>query len=97
MSYIDTRFCQECDADYDWASPECPGCSTRRIWNERDLKIAALRAAAQDALHELSILPSYLDDPGTNWPNAGLKILAKAHRKTHAALAEALAKLDAKK
>ena len=30
MSYMDTKFCKECDADYDWACPECPSCVARK-------------------------------------------------------------------
>ena len=95
MSYIDTKFCQECDADYDWAAPQCPGCAARRAWEEQDVKVRALRIAARSALSELAILPSYLDVPDIEWPNLGLRILAKAHRKVHTELAAALAAFDA--
>jgi hypothetical protein len=94
MSYIDTKFCEACDADYDWAAPECPGCASRRAWETEERRVAALRKAAQDALYELSILPSYLNDPTMSWPNAGLRLLAKSHLKAHAKLAEALAPFD---
>jgi len=88
---MDTKFCEACDEDYDWAAPECPGCASRRAWEAENKRVATLRKAAQDALYELGILPSYLDDPNTAWPNAGLKSLAKSHRKAHEKLAEALA------
>lgn len=90
MGYIDTKFCEVCDQDYDWAAPECPGCVTRRAWENYDAKVRILRKAARDALNELAILPSYLDDPDKEWPNIGLKMLAKGHRKAHDELAAAL-------
>jgi hypothetical protein len=95
MRYMDTKFCEACDQDYDWAAPECPGCASRRAWEEQAVKLRALRKAALSALSELAILPSYLDAPDTDWPNLGLKVLAKGHRKAHAELAEALAAFDA--
>lgn len=94
MSYIDTKFCEACDADYDWSAPECPGCASRRAWETESKRIDALRKAAQDALYELGILPSYLNDPTTPWPNAGLRLLAKSHLKAYTRLKEALALFD---
>jgi hypothetical protein len=94
MSYIDAKFCEACDADYDWAAPECPGCASRRAWEAEQTRAATLRKAAQDALCELSILPSYLNDTTMSWPNAGLRLLAKSHLKAHEKLAEALALFD---
>lgn len=90
MSYMDTKFCEICDEDYNWAAPECPGCATRRAWDEQHDKVLALCKAARTALSELAILPSYLDSPDTPWPNLGLKMLAKGHRKAHDDLAAAL-------
>ncbi len=94
MSYMSTKFCEICDEDYDWAAPECPGCVTRRAWEAEDKRVSALHRAARDALHELSILPSYLDDATFPWPNAGLRILAQSHRRAHAKLSEALGLFD---
>jgi len=91
VSYMDTKFCEICDEDYNWAAPECPGCASRRAWEKQDAKVRALRQAAHSALSELAVLPSYLDAPDTDWPNLGLKVLAKGHRKAHAELAAALA------
>lgn len=91
---MSTKFCEICDEDYDWAAPECPGCVTRRAWAAEAQKVSALRKAARNALHELSILPSYLDDTTFSWPNAGLRILAQAHQRAHVKLSEALALFD---
>jgi hypothetical protein len=35
---MDTKFCKECDADYDWACPECPSCQARNAYNELNQK-----------------------------------------------------------
>ena len=32
MTYMDTKFCELCDADYDWACPECPSCVARESY-----------------------------------------------------------------
>jgi hypothetical protein len=29
---MDTKFCELCDADYDWACPECPSCVARESY-----------------------------------------------------------------
>jgi len=94
MSYMSTKFCETCDADYDWAAPECHGCVTRRAWEAESARVAALLKAARSALYDLGILPSYLDDPAFPWPNAGLRLLARSHQRAHAQLAEALALFD---
>lgn len=51
-----------------------------------------LVALLNDARNELAVLASYVDDPNTEWPNFGLKITAKAHKRMveriDAALAE---------
>lgn len=39
---MDTKFCKECDADYDWACPECPGCVARNSWNHLNDKYQLL-------------------------------------------------------
>ena len=44
MSYMSTKFCALCDADYDWAAPECPGCVARRAYEDLQAKFNALRA-----------------------------------------------------
>lgn len=49
--------------------------------------LLALLRRAED---ELSVLASYLDDPKTEWPNFGLKITAKAHRKLRDQIRELL-------
>ena len=94
MSYMDTKFCEICDEDYNWAAPECPGCVSRRAWEAESKRVSALRRAARDALYELSTLPSYLSDPTFPWPNAGLRILARSHQRVHPQLTEALALFD---
>jgi hypothetical protein len=40
-----------------------------------------LIAMLHEAMHELDVLGSYLDDPDIEWPTVGLKTTAKAHKK----------------
>lgn len=50
-----------------------------------------LLALLSDARNELAVLASYVDDPKTVWPNAGLKMTAKAHKKLVARIDEWMA------
>jgi hypothetical protein len=49
-----------------------------------------LVAVLKEALNELRVLASYVDDPKTEWPNAGLLMTAKAHKRTAARIERAL-------
>lgn len=53
MSYMDTKFCEVCDEDYDWAAPECPGCVHRRHSEAQQAEIDRLRAEVKQLRAEL--------------------------------------------
>ena len=57
MSYIDTKFCKECDADYDWSCPECPGCVARNSWNHLNDKYELLIKRYRLAKKVIDALP----------------------------------------
>lgn len=44
MPYMDTKFCEICDEDYDWARPECPGCQSRKFWEDFEAKFIAAKS-----------------------------------------------------
>jgi predicted RNase H-like HicB family nuclease len=43
MGFMETKFCEACDEDYDWAAPECPGCVRRRYDEAQAKQVAALK------------------------------------------------------
>jgi predicted RNase H-like HicB family nuclease len=45
MGFMETKFCEACDEDYDWAAPECPGCVRRRYDEAQAKQVAALKDA----------------------------------------------------
>jgi len=54
MSYMDTKFCEVCDEDYDWAAPTCPGCAHRKY-------VDGLQRNLDQVRGELEILKSRVD------------------------------------
>jgi hypothetical protein len=50
-----------------------------------------LLALLREARNELSVLASYVEDPDTKWPTAGLKVTAKAQKKLRDSIDAALA------
>ena len=51
-----------------------------------------LIALLTDAMHELDVLGSYVDDPDIVWPTLGLKVTAKAHKALAVKIKDALVK-----
>ena len=57
MSYMDTKFCEVCDEDYNWACPECPGCVARNSWNHLNDKYELLIKKFRLAKSVIDALP----------------------------------------
>lgn len=57
MSYMDTKFCEICDEDYNWACPECPGCAARNSWNHLNDKYQFLIERHRLAKQVIEALP----------------------------------------
>ncbi len=57
MSYMDTKFCEICDEDYNWACPECPGCVARNSWNHLNDKYQLLIEKHRLAKKVIEALP----------------------------------------
>lgn len=57
MSYMDTKFCEICDEDYNWACPECPSCVARNSWNHLNDKYELLIKKFRLAKSVIDALP----------------------------------------
>lgn len=57
MSYMDTKFCEVCDEEYNWACPECPGCVARNSWNHLNDKYQLLIKKYRLAKKVIEALP----------------------------------------
>jgi hypothetical protein len=57
MGFMETKFCEACDEDYDWAAPECPGCVRRRYDEAQAKQVAALKTelAKYKQLHDMEV------------------------------------------
>jgi len=54
---MDTKFCEVCDEDYNWACPECPGCVARNSWNHLNDKYQLLIKKYRLAKKVIEALP----------------------------------------
>lgn len=77
--------CRVCDAEE--AKSEIDAVLTEPV--EEDTGLIALLT---DAMHELDVLGSYVDDPDIVWPTLGLKVTAKAHKALALKIKDALSK-----